>query len=88
MRIALCIGIRVMHPVHDSIRFRAHIRRSLGDICENIKDPFPEPVHLEGPVRCITMLQEGLGKQRQVPDGNKKNNDDHKKEKNDEKVVR
>jgi hypothetical protein len=75
MGIVFGIGKSMVNPVHDGIHTRTHIRRTLGKIGYQEKKSFPAPVHGKSPVGCITVMKEGLGKQRQIPMRHKKNKD-------------
>ena len=79
MWIQFRVGIGMMHPVHDAVSAGAQVRRSLRNISHNKKEAFPEPAHGEGSMRSITMKKEGLGKKRQVPMKNKKDNNRYHK---------
>src|SRR5258705_9887271 len=67
MRILVCICIGMVHAMHDSIYTGTYIRRTLAYISQYIKEPLPEFTHTESAVRSITMLQESLCKNGQVP---------------------
>ncbi len=45
MGIFFCIGVSMMHSVHDSKCSRAYVCRSLRDIGHQVKETFPEFVH-------------------------------------------
>ena len=81
MRIKLRVCILIVLAVHNGVGTGTLLSRALRDVIHNIKKPFPETVHLEGAVRSISVLEESLRKQGQVPDDNKKNNDQHAKKK-------
>ena len=63
IRICICM----MHPVHDGIHPWTYIRRTLADIGQQIKKTFPKFAHAEGSMRCVTVLEKSLRKDRQVP---------------------
>ena len=79
MRIMFRISIRMVQAVHDAIRPRAQVRRTLGYIRKYKKELFPKPTHGEGLMGGVTVLKKRLGKKGQIPmqyKGNKDNNQD------------
>ena len=64
-----------MHAVHNSIRPRAQVRGTLGNIREDEKNFFPGFIHFESTMSCIPMLEESLKEQGRIPD--RYENDQH-----------
>ena len=62
MRILICIGVGMVHPVHDGVCPGAHKGRSLGDIGKKVKKTLPSRAHGKSAVSGVTMLEECLGK--------------------------
>lgn len=75
MWILIRIRISMMHAVHDGINPRAHIRRPLGNISQNVKESFPGFSHRKRGVCRIPVLEKCLHKQGQIPVGQKKEQD-------------
>ncbi len=77
MWVFISVAVRMVHSVQNGITSGAKVRRTLAYECENIKEFFPEPVHDEHFVGCISMQKECLAKQREVPVSNKESNYNH-----------
>jgi hypothetical protein len=71
------VGIGVVQPVQDPVHIRAKERRALAYPRDHIEEPFPELAHGKHLVRGVAVQEERLGKQGQVPMGNKENGDGH-----------
>ena len=50
----------MVHTVHDAVRTRTHIGRALCEIGKNMKEFFPEPVHMKRLMRGIAVLEKCL----------------------------
>lgn len=74
MRILVGIGVSMVHAMHDPVGPGTHIRGALCDIGKDKEKPFPGPAHGKGAVGGVAVLKKSLGKQRQVPMGDKKDN--------------
>ena len=79
VRIFFGIAVGMVLAVHQGIGAWVKKRGAFEKVCHEIKNAFPKLVGGEHAVRGITMLKEGLKKQRQEPMGNKKNKYDHYK---------
>jgi hypothetical protein len=69
----------MMHPVHNGIGTRTHIRGALGDVCKNEKHSFPGFTHFKSAMCGIPVLEKRLAKQRGIPEHDKKDEHRHKK---------
>ncbi len=62
MRILLSIAESVVHTVKDRVSPGAQVRRTLGDISEEVKEPLPKLVHCEHFMGRVTMQEKSLAK--------------------------
>ena len=67
MRVFLCVRKRVVAPVHYCIRSRIKERGPLKNKSKKEKDFFPKIIHLEHIMRGISMQEERLKEQREIP---------------------
>ncbi len=67
MRIFWRVTESVVHSVKYCISSRREIGTSLTHPGKDIKEPFPELIHIEHLVCCVSVKKEALTKQREVP---------------------
>ena len=80
MRVKFRVGVGMVNSVHNAISPWAEVRRTLRQPGKEKEEFFPGAVHGKSLVGGVAMLKKGLGKQRQVPMKNKKeNNENHNK---------
>ena len=61
MRIVFRVGKRVVHAVHNAVRPRAEVRRTLRDVGHYKKEPLPPPAHRKGSMGGVPVLKKSLG---------------------------
>jgi hypothetical protein len=73
MGVFIGIGISVVKPVHNGIRFRAHVGRTLRHPRKYKKETLPAFAHGKCTMCCVPMLEKCLKKKRHIPKGNEEN---------------
>src|SRR5580692_4160025 len=67
MRVLRRVAVGVMHPMHDCIGLRAQITGPLNGPRQEMKSSLPPLAHRELAMRAISMQEETLEKNRQLP---------------------
>jgi hypothetical protein len=57
----------MVHAVKYCVSSWRQIRTALADPGKDVEEPFPEFIHIEHLVSCISVEKEALTKQREVP---------------------
>jgi hypothetical protein len=82
MRIFFGVTVRVVHPVQNGVGPGTQVRRTLGNIRQQVEEPFPEFVHGEHFVGRIPMKEECLAEEGEVPVSDEESNDENHLEQN------
>lgn len=67
----------MVHPVHDGVCSWHQVGRTLRYICQEMKNPFPKPVHRKHFVRGITVMEKCLEKNGAEPMRREKTENSH-----------
>ncbi len=77
MRILWCVGVGVMHPVKNRIRSRREIGAALPHPGEKIEELFPILAHHKHLMGGVSVEEETLAKQGEIPVKQEEDKDDH-----------
>ncbi|SFB11251.1 hypothetical protein SAMN04489723_104259 [Algoriphagus aquimarinus] len=72
-----CVAVGVMHSVKNSICSRREIGATLPHPCKEIEKLFPVFVHIEHLMGSISVKEEALAKQGEIPMQQEQDNDYH-----------